>query len=478
MLGVFLRVGSGLGLITTALVLASVGGRISGSITDASGAIVQNAQVTVTNLATGASQKVLTGSDGTYSFPVLPVGSYALTASFPHFTSYSRTGIVVDANSALIIDASLKSGTQREVVTVADNGLHVETESTQLGDVISGHQMSAVPLLGRSFTDLLSLQPGVAPATSINANTVQDVGASVFSPSGDLNAGTISINGQREFANAFIVNGSDVEENVNMGTSIIPNLDSIAEFRILTSNFDAEYGEFSGGQINVITKSGTNELHGDAFEFLRNTDFDARNYFSPTRGTFRQNQYGATLGGPIRRNEVFFFLDYQGTGQTQGIDTGSIPVPSIQNRLGNLSDMASSLAGTVSGPNSADLLTQKLGYAVTPGEPYYTPGCTVFSQCVFPGAVIPRRAWSGPAQNLSQYIPTPNEGSNTFSTSSYDQRLNDNKGGTRLDANTRLGMLSAYYFIDKYNLDNRIPWLRGAPAFLASMLSIWAWLNW
>src|SRR6202034_909985 len=142
--------------------------------------------------------------------------------------------------------------------------------------------------------------------TSINSETVQDVGASVFSPSGDLNPGTISINGQREFANAFIVNGSDAEEDVNMGTSIVPNLDSIAEFRILTNNFDAEYGEFSGGQINVVTKSGSNEFHGDAFEFLRNTDLDARNYFSPSRGEFDQNQFGGTLGGPIRKTKVFF----------------------------------------------------------------------------------------------------------------------------------------------------------------------------
>ncbi len=197
-----------------------------------------------------------------------------------------------------------------------------------MGEVITGAQMTAVPLNGRSFTDLLALQPGVAPVTSITSETVQDVGASVLSPSGDLNPGTISINGQREFANSFIVNGSDVEEDVNMGAAMIPNLDSIAEFRILTNNFDAEYGEFSGGQINVVTKSGTNAFHGDVFEFLRNTDLDARNYFSPTRGAFDQNQFGGTFGGPIRKNKIFFFGDYQGTRSTQGVDTGQIPVPS------------------------------------------------------------------------------------------------------------------------------------------------------
>ena len=151
---------------------------------------------------------------------------------------------MIDANSALTIDVVLELGARTDVVTVIDNQLHVETTSTQMGEVIDGAQMTAVPLNGRSFTDLLALQPGVAPATSITSETVQDVGASVLSPSGDLNPGTISINGQREFANSFIVDGSDVEEDVNMGAAIIPNLDSIAEFRILTNNFDAEYGEF------------------------------------------------------------------------------------------------------------------------------------------------------------------------------------------------------------------------------------------
>lgn len=134
-----------------------------------------------------------------------------------------------------------------------------------------------------------------------------------MSPSGDLNPGTISISGQREFANAFLVDGSDAEEDVNSAAAIIPNLDSIAEFRVLTNNFDAEYGGYSGGQINVVTKSGNNKFRGDAFEFLRSTNLDARNFFSPTRGTFDQNQFGGTFGGPIRNNRILFFTDYQGS---------------------------------------------------------------------------------------------------------------------------------------------------------------------
>src|SRR5271156_342242 len=330
-------------LCLLATAFAGVGGSISGTIKDQSGAAIAQASVTLINPSTGVSQSATTDARGAYTFPVVPVGGYALEVNHPGFKPYRRTGIVLDTSSALLLDVVLQVGERTDAVTVSDSAVHLETFSNQLGEVINSDQMSAVPLDGRSYTDLLSIQAGVAPATSITSSTVQDVGASALSPSGDLNPGTISIHGQREFANAFIVNGSDSEEDVNMGTAIIPDLDSIAEFRILTSNFDAEYGEFSGGQINVITKSGNNAFHGDLFEFLRNTDLDARNYFSPTRGAFIQNQFGGTLGGPIKRNKIFFFADYQGTRQRQGVDTGLIPVPSAPDRTGNLSDQASSL---------------------------------------------------------------------------------------------------------------------------------------
>src|SRR6202451_1968198 len=412
---------------------AGVGGRISGTVKDASGAVVAKATVSITNSDTGVRQALTSDDTGAYSFLNVPVGRYLLEVSADGFRPYQRTGITIDANSALTMDAVLEVGGRSDAVTVIDNQLHVDIASTQIGEVITAAQMTAVPLDGRSYTDLLALQPGVAPVTSITPDTVQDVGASALSPSGDLNPGTISINGQREFANAFIVNGSDVEEDVNMGAAIVPNLDSIAEFRILTSNFDAEYGEFSGGQINVVTKSGTNDFHGSAFEFLRNTNLDARNYFSPTRGEFRQNQFGGTLGGPIRKNRLFFFGDYQGTRSTQGVDTGQIPVPSLQDRAGNFSDspnlfsissdskgnpIASTVQSTcTNGQCLAAVLQNSLGYPVNSAEPFYftastinpatinpTTGagspfgynCTNNTQCVFPnttggvGAVIPQ----------------------------------------------------------------------------------------
>jgi hypothetical protein len=414
-----------------------------------------------TETATGVKQTITSDGRGFYSFQSLSVGRYDVDVNAAGFKPLRRTGVAIDVNSKVALDASLAIGERSETVTVSESATHVETVDTQRGEVITGTQMTSVPLISRSYTDLLALQSGVVPVTSVTSDTVQDVGAAALSPSGDLNPGTISINGQREFANSFVLNGSDVEEDVNMGTAIIPNLDSIAEFRILTSNFDAEYGEFSGGQISVVTKSGTNAFHGDLFEFLRNTDLDARNYFSPTRGTFDQNQFGGTIGGPIRRNKVFFFADYQGTRLTQGIDTGEIPVPSLQDRTGNFSQEPSSLTGTVTGPYWARQLSQKLGYGVTTGEPYYFPGCASSFQCVLPNAVIPQSAWSAPATNLLKYIPVPNNADGTFSTSAYNQTLHDDKGAFRLDGTTHWGMLSAYYFMDGWSQNNPYPVAQG-----------------
>jgi hypothetical protein len=441
---------------------ASVGGSISGVVADQSGSVVANAHISVKETNTGLTYDVHSDSKGHYTFPVLPVGHYELSIDAPGFQRYERNAIVLDTNAALTLNASLGVGGVAQSVTVTDNTLHVETTSTQLGQVITGRQMTSVPLDGRSFTDLLSLQPGVTPQTAITDTTVQDVGATVLNPSGTLNPGNLSVNGQRETSNYFNVNGSDVEEDVNAGAAVIPNLDSIAEFRMITSNFDAEYGEFSGGQISVITKSGTNQFHGGAFDFLRNTDLDARNYFSPTRGAFQQNQFGGVVGGPIRWDKLFFFLDYQGTRQTQGIDTGAIAVPSGADRTGNLSDLTTGsagnqLTGLVSGPYFANILTQRLGYQVVSGEPYYSPGCVSASTCVFPNAVIPQSAWSVPAQRMLQYIPAPNTAQGTFATSSFDQTVRDDKAGARVDANTRWGLISAYYFIDDFDLVNPYP---------------------
>jgi len=180
---------------------------------------------------------------------------------------------------------------------------------------------------------------------------------------------------------------------MNGGTSVIPNLDSIDEFRVLTTNFDPEYGNYNGGIVTAVTKGGTNEWHGDAFEFFRNTVLDARGYLDPSRSTFNQNQFGGTLGGPIRGDKTFIFADYQGTRTSEGVSTGNISVPTLAERNG----IFGNLTGSVSGPHLASWLSQELGSTVTAGEPYTSE---------FPGGVIPQRAWSAPGKALLGYIPS------------------------------------------------------------------------
>ena len=433
---------------------------IGGTVNDPSGAAMPAVTVILRNAATGAERSAVTGAEGTYLFAGLAVGPYDIRIHQTNFQPFEQSGLQVGL-AALKLDITLQLDRQKEALTVTTDAIAPDPSDTQSGETLSGETTRSVPLNGRSFTDLLALQPGVIPTSSQQPNAVLMAGVTSTPPSGGLNPGNMSVSGQRETANGFVVNGSNVEETVNMGTAVVPNLDSIAELRVLTNNFNAEYGNYSGGQILLVTKSGANQLHGDVFEFLRNTALDARNYFSAHRARFDQNQFGATLGGPIRRDRIFFFADYQGTRMTEGLDTGLIRVPSAADRSGDLSDMAKQMTGVVNGQYWAGLLSSRLGYAVSPNEPYYTPGCTNAAQCVFPNAVIPQRAWSAPARTLLAYIPQPNSGADQFSTAGQDETLGDNKGAVRIDGNSQLGMLSAYYFADSYALNNPYPTAQG-----------------
>ncbi len=455
------------------VVFGATGGSISGNVEDATTAVLPDVVVTATNSATGVVSRTISNGAGFYAFPALPSGTYELRVEQFGFKPYLQTGIPVISDGAIKADILLELGTRNETVVVTEGVAQVETANTQMGDLIGSAKMTAIPVNGRSYTDLLAIQPGVTPVSAKQPNAVMMSGCAAAPPSGDLNPGDMSVSGQRETANGFSVNGSSVQEDFNMFAAVIPNLDSIQEFRVLTSNFDAEYGNFSGGQIVVTTKSGANQLHGSAFEFLRNTNLSGRNFFAPARANYDRNQFGGTGGGALRKDRAFFFVDYQGTRMTRGVDTGLISVPSLANRAGDFSDIASSLTGTVNGQAWADRLSSKLGYTVVPGEPYYTPGCVTSAQCVLPNAQIPRSAWAVPATNLLSYIPTPNQGSRIFSTSAYDQTLRDDKGAVRIDLNTRWGALSAYYFSDDYTFDNPYPTNQGGanvPGFNALTL--------
>jgi hypothetical protein len=480
-------------LFGAALAWAAITGSISGVVTDQNGGVIVGATVTATETQTDIKSEITTDSKGFYNFSALPIGTYDVEVKANGFKLYRQTGLVIDVNAALRVDAQLQVGAGSEKIVVLSEAVHVDTESTQNGEVIEGQKILAVPLNGRSFTDLLSLQPGVVPS----AYRAQAPDTNNRTPSGDQNAGNQSVNGQRESANGFMVNGANVQEGRNNGTGILPNLDSIAEFRIITNNFDAEYGNYSGSQVNVATKSGTNSIHGSAFEFNRNTAFDARNFFDApgTIGDFKRNQFGGTAGGPIKRDKLFFFADYQGTRQIVGntINTNvpsSTVLPDANGNANVLSLLSSAYtangscgtttctgAKQVNGQLWADTLSMRL-YGVTgmvqPGEDYFdptdphtldpvknNPTCATTAQCVFPNGIIPKGVngtISKVSTNLFSLIPTVNNPSGFGSfTSSLPSRLTDDKGAIRIDDNSRFGVVSGYYFRDDFILSNPVP---------------------
>src|SRR5882724_9243575 len=361
-----------LALLVSSVLRADVTGSIQGVVRDRTQAAISGATLTVVNAQTNFRQQTISGADGSYRFLALPPGTYQVTASSAGFREFTATDVIVKVNDQLQVDITLQVGSVNEKVSIVANAVQVQTESTQLGDVIDSKKMLALPLNGRSFIDLLGLQAGVAPGTAETIQQDRPV-------SGGLNPGNISVNGQRETANAFLVNGGDVSEGRNLGAGLVPNLDSIEEFRLITNSFDAEYGKFSGAVVNAITKSGTNGFHGDVFEFLRNDKLDAKYYFVATKSELRRNQFGYAAGGPIWKNKLFWFSDYQGTREVKGAETGQVTVPTADQLAGNfdpsdfattatISGVQTTVPTTIDGPYWAQVLSQRLGYTVAQVE--------------------------------------------------------------------------------------------------------------
>ena len=449
-------------LFSSNLLLADVTGSITGVVHDRSQAVVAGAHVQITNVQTNLTQETVTGSDGTFRMLALPVGSYKLTATSSGFRVYTATNIDLKVNDQLHFDIMLEVGSLQENVSVEANAVQVETESTQLGDVIESKKMLSLPLNGRSYLDLLGLQAGVVPVTSGSIQQDRPVSGYIDSP------GNLSVNGQRETANAFLVNGGDVSEGRNLGAGLIPNLDSVEEFRLITNSFDAEYGKFSGSVMNAITKSGTNSIHGTVFEFLRNDKFDSTRYFDDSVAELRQNQFGYAVGGPLWKNKIFWFTDYQGTRIVRGASTGFVNVPTVAERGGDFSGNSGALSGTVQGPFWATTLSNRLGYTVNNSEAYYTPGCTTTAQCVFPNAVIPQAGFAAPAVGILQggYIPAPNVDASTFSDNSQKDRIRDDKAAQRIDfINQKTGNWSFYYHYDDSTVTSAFGHAASVPGF-------------
>jgi Carboxypeptidase regulatory-like domain len=320
-------------ILGTALQAQVESGRVVGTVRDMTGALLNDAKVTITNVATNVPRAVLSNSDGEYVVTELPPGTYTLLAEHAGFKKAAQPAFKLDVNQVLRADFKLQVGSVMETMTVTAAEPLVESETSSIGQVIEGNRVNDLPLNGRNFVTLAYLSPGVNQGP---AGTVQQGGI----PENERGNGSIQANGLMATNNNFLLNGFDNNEQ-QIGFEVIqPPVDAIQEFKVQTSSFGADIGR-GGAVVNVVLKSGTNQFHGGAYEFLRNSALDAKNYFDdPTQpiAPFKQNQFGGTFGGPIIKQKAFFFVDYQGT-RIRESQTDVSTVPSLQERTGDFSDL-------------------------------------------------------------------------------------------------------------------------------------------
>jgi Carboxypeptidase regulatory-like domain len=426
----------------------STGGRVVGRVADPTGALLPGVNVTLTNEATSVSHNTQTNDTGDYSFPLIPVGTYRLEFDLAGFKKDVHRGVVLDLNQVVTLNAVMQIGATQETVEVSSEAPLVDTSSTQLGAIMDQKQVSTLPLNSRDTYQLLQLQPGV-----------QGVGGSDLFY-GSNQAGAVSVNGGRGRSNNFNVNGGDGNDLFVNSPAIQPTPDSIEEFRVLSNTFDAEYGRNSGAVINVVTKSGTNNWHGSVYEFLRNQSFNAKAYLDLRRADDKQNQFGGTFGGPIKKDRTFFFASYEGRRVVHGISSDPVVVPTAAERAGDFS--ASPFAFDPTDPTQtavvgtqtfADILNARPGCAsgVFVGEPYSAP---LGTPSVFgPNSKIPANCFDPAAAGILQaYVPLPNTGTNVFrSIPNEDSHANQFtvKVDHRVSGTQNLSIY--YYFNDSFD---------------------------
>jgi len=304
-------------------------GGIVGTVHDQKGANVPNVNVTVTNPATGLQRQTKTADNGIFRVMVLPTGVYQIKAEAPGFATTTTNGVEINVDQIRDVEIVLKVGTKTETVEVQSEAALTQTESSKLGEIIDNRKVEELPLNGRDFAQLARLNPGVAASGGGGGQQGGEGGVSGYSS-----------NGQRSTSNNFMVDGIDNNDYFGGAAAQIPSIDSIQEFEVQTNTFAAEYGRNTGSVVNLVTKSGSNLLHGSAYEFFRNDVLDARNYFNDSafrKSALRLNQFGGTLGGPIVKNKTFFFLNYEGFRRAAGI-TRITNVPTSDERAGKFTD--------------------------------------------------------------------------------------------------------------------------------------------
>ena len=371
---------------------------ILGAVTDPTGAAVTGAVVAVTNIDTGVTRRSVTNAAGYYNMAGLDPGNYKVTLERQGFKTQVRSDLVLLVNQKLNLDFALEVGAVGETVTVEAQTPVVDSASAALGTVINENKIVELPLNGRNYAQLACLIPGVTPGQRHSNDTVN------FS-----NPYQISANGQRQFNTELTLDGVSVNSALLNQSNLRPSIDALQEFRVQTGNYSAEFGMQSGAQVNLVLKNGTNQFHGDLFEFLRNQKLDARDFFqtrTQDKTPFKQNQYGAVLGGPIIKNKTFFFTSYEGFDKNKAV-FGQATVLTPTQRQGILSNVA------------------------TPIRDPYNPAV------VFPNNVIPASELAPQAQALLKYMPLPNTTGTLNFTGATVTDVAQNQGFLRIDHKLR-----------------------------------------
>ena len=445
-LGVYLLVF--LGLFECASAWGQTNGGIRGTVNDPSGAVVPGVTINATLTGTDTTRSVTSDKDGAFDIPELAVGNYEVTADAQGFKKFVAKNVVVTIGHVNFITVTLQLGAGNQTVTVEANSVQVETTSTQLGAVMTDTAIRELPMNTRNAYGLLQLQPGVQ----------SQLGNDLFL--GSDNAGAVSVNGGRGRANNYMVNGGDGNDIFVNAPAIQPSPDAIEEFRVLTNTFDAEYGRNSGSVVNVVTKSGTNSVHGDFYEFLRNQALNTRGYFDPFLLDYKQNQFGGTLGGPIKKDKTFIFGSYEGNRLIQGISSGTVVLPSPAEAGG---DFSNGLAPTASNfvpfaggtdGNFASVLNARPGCSgAIAAEGGMVPTAGASYSSIFPGNKIPTQCFDPTALGIYQHYVAPFQAlanpSNQNLTTGPDRRERGDQFTVRFDHSiTTAQKFTAYYYFE------------------------------
>ena len=388
--------------VTSVTVAQQITATIRGTVVDSSGAAVSAASITATQVETGLVRQALTDRSGEYVLLELPVGHYSLQATAKNFQTYIQQGIVLDVNETATVPIRLAVGMETQKVQVQADAQLIQTTVTSLGKTVNERDVLELPLNGRNFSQLGLLQPGVAPLTPGLAEA-----------GGTLREGQpYAVNGQRPESNNFLIDGANNFDGVDGGFVLEPPLDAIEEFKIITHNANAEFGTSLGSTTNIITRSGTNRFHGALWEFLRNDAFDATNFFAANTEPLKQNQFGGTFGGPIRKDKTFFFGYYEGFRNRQGETQGST-VPSLPERQGNFEQLC---------PEGFD----NNGNCLNPAHQLFN----IFANAPVPYNTLP---FIDPlSQNLLSMFPKPNSGTNVYNATET-LRDDTDQFGVRVD---------------------------------------------